>query len=71
AVVFCCFFDGFAFIKIMTYEITDYHIIPLIYNDYLVNLCIGLQDLGDSKTGAASAKSEQSSGTQEFGAVDR
>ncbi|MCX7102066.1 MAG: TonB-dependent receptor, partial [Methylobacter sp.] len=46
AVVFCCFFDGFAFIKIMTYEITDYHIIPLIYNDYLVNLCIGLQDLG-------------------------
>ncbi|MCX7088059.1 MAG: hypothetical protein NTV00_08415, partial [Methylococcales bacterium] len=49
AVVFCCFFDGFAFIKIMTYEITDYHIIPLIYNDYLVNLCIGLQDLGITK----------------------
>ena len=46
AVVFCCFFDGFAFIRIMTYEITYFHIILLIYNDYLVKLSISLQDLG-------------------------
>jgi len=31
----------------MTYEITYFHIISLIYNDYLFKLSISLQDLGD------------------------
>jgi len=30
----------------MTYEITYFHIISLIYNDYFVKLSISLQDLG-------------------------
>ena len=30
----------------MTYEITYFHIISLIYNAYLVKLSISLQDLG-------------------------
>ena len=32
----------------MTYEITYFHIISLIYNAYFVKLSIGLQDLGIS-----------------------
>ncbi|MFI3187697.1 MAG: hypothetical protein QX198_17115, partial [Methylococcaceae bacterium] len=47
AVAFFCFLGDFAFIKIMTYEITYFHIISLIYNDYLINSCVGLQDLGN------------------------
>ncbi len=41
-----CFCGDFTFIKIMTYELLNFHIIQLIYKYYLIKLSIELQDLG-------------------------